>query len=64
MSDGINDAKRDDQKIFAVEIAAEDLVEALLNTGDKAFYDVNSAAIRYANAILLDAGYELKKVKK
>lgn len=61
MSGGQEDAAREDRLVGAVEAAADDLVDALKATGDRAFFAVNPGAIATANEILKDIGLQLVK---
>lgn len=62
MSDGPSDASRADRKAAKVEIAAMDLADALLATGDLAFFRVHPQAVEYANEELARCGFRLVKV--
>jgi len=61
VSGGQEEAAREDQLVGAVEAAADDLVDALKATGDRAFFAVHPGAIATANEILKDIRLQLVK---
>lgn len=62
MSDGASDAARTQRKAAKLEIAAMDLADALLATGDRAFFRVHPQAVEIANEELRRCGFKLVRL--
>jgi hypothetical protein len=63
MSGGQEDAARSDRLVGAIEAAADDLVDALKATGDRAFFSVHPEALEVANGILASINLKLVSTK-